>query len=289
MKLTYNEATASRCSDLEQDLRLCEQAGFEYIEIRFDMLEAYLEHHSLPELAAFFRSSRLKPHALNALYITEDLMEGSAGVSGASWQRFADRFSYACHYARTIGSGYVIVVAPMNSDRKTPYQRPWKQVKLRCQEILEKLSGPAEDSGTNICFELVGADYSGVRDILKAQQIVEGVESGRAGYVFDTFNLFMNKDFQGFEAMKLVRPERIFMLHVNDSDTAHRPGLSQENRCFCGTGHIDLERFMECASESGYDGPVSVEVFRPEYWQRPAEEVIDEAYRTTREALEQWL
>lgn len=282
MKISYNEGTASKCSTLEQDLQLCEQAGFDYIEIRFDMLEAYLRHQPLTALKRFFRSSRLKPHALNALYIPEELMEGP----GTGWQKFADRFLYACDYAGAIGSGHIIVVAPMNADRITPYRRPWDQVKPRCREILEKLSDLAADSRTNICFELVGADYSGVRNIRQARSIVEGVASRRAGYVFDSFNIFMDRDFHGFQELEQVPPERIFMIHVNDSDTAHRPGLSQENRCFFGDDHLGLKKFINFVKMTGYDGPVSIEVFRPEYWERSPEKVIAEAYRTTRAALD---
>ena len=38
MFISYNEACARDCSTLEQDLVLCEKAGFDYIEIRLDML-----------------------------------------------------------------------------------------------------------------------------------------------------------------------------------------------------------------------------------------------------------
>ena len=36
----------------------------------------------------------------------------------------------------------------------------------------------------------------------------------------------------------------------------------------------------------GYDGMVSVETFRPEYWAKTPEWVIENAYRTTYAALE---
>ena len=41
MFISYNEACARDCSTLEQDLVLCEKAGFDYIEIRLDMLTDY--------------------------------------------------------------------------------------------------------------------------------------------------------------------------------------------------------------------------------------------------------
>lgn len=73
MKIGYNEATAKDCSTLEKDLELCEKYGFDYIEIRLDMLKDYLKTHTSDDLKKFFETSHIKPHAMNALYIYEDL------------------------------------------------------------------------------------------------------------------------------------------------------------------------------------------------------------------------
>ncbi len=50
MKIGYNEATAKDCSTLEKDLELCEKYGFDYIEIRLDMLKDYLKTHTSDDL-----------------------------------------------------------------------------------------------------------------------------------------------------------------------------------------------------------------------------------------------
>lgn len=283
MKIAYNEATASKCSTLEQDLILCSQEGFEYIELRFDMLEQYLESHTLTELAEFFRNSSLRPHALNAVYIPEALMEVDWA---ASWPPFAEQFERACRIAGAIGSGYIIVVCPLSPDRMTPYPRPEDYVERRCRDLLGAMGDIAGGSGVRICFELVGADYSGVRSIAGARRIVEVLDRDEIGYVFDAFNIFMNRDFCGYGALADVCADRIFMVHVNDSDTPHRSGLTQSQRCFCGGGYIDLKDFLGSIRKTGYNEAVSVEVFRPEYWELTASEVIREAYRTTKRTLE---
>ena len=77
MFISYNEACARDCSTLEQDLVLCEKAGFDYIEIRLDMLTDYLKRHTVEELAAFFCTSRLKPHAFNALYLYPEFLRAT--------------------------------------------------------------------------------------------------------------------------------------------------------------------------------------------------------------------
>ena len=56
MKTSYNEACARDCSTLEQDLSLCEKAGFDYIEIRLDMLRGWLKDHTVDQLKEFFET-----------------------------------------------------------------------------------------------------------------------------------------------------------------------------------------------------------------------------------------
>ena len=74
MLVSYNEACAKDCSTLEKDLELCEKAGFDCSEIRLDMLTDYLTRHTVEELASFFKTSRLRPHAFNALYLYPEFL-----------------------------------------------------------------------------------------------------------------------------------------------------------------------------------------------------------------------
>ena len=54
--------------NLEKDLEFCEKHGYEQIEIRTtDKLKDYLENHTIEELANYFKTSRIKPYAFNAL------------------------------------------------------------------------------------------------------------------------------------------------------------------------------------------------------------------------------
>ena len=57
MKTSYNEACARDCSTLEKDLALCEKAGFDYIEIRLDLLRGWLKEHTVEQLKDFFRNA----------------------------------------------------------------------------------------------------------------------------------------------------------------------------------------------------------------------------------------
>ena len=100
MFISYNEACARDCSTLEQDLVLCEKAGFDYIEIRLDMLTDYLKRHTVEELAAFFCTSRLKPHAFNALYLYPEFL--SEGDDEARQKELLEEFRLGCEVGRIV-------------------------------------------------------------------------------------------------------------------------------------------------------------------------------------------
>ena len=51
--------------------------------------------------------------------------------------------------------------------------------------------------------------------------------------------------------------------------------------CSRGDGVMNLERFIEILHKKNYDGMVSIETFRPEYWQQDVEAVIKEAKEKT--------
>ena len=103
MKIGFNEATSRDCSTLERDLELCEQLGFDYIEIRYDKLYEYLRTHTMQELRDFFASSRIKPHAVNALYLYPELFtEGDN--SGLLDEKLRDFMCSNFYDIRTFGA-----------------------------------------------------------------------------------------------------------------------------------------------------------------------------------------
>ncbi len=58
----------------KKNLALCEKAGFDYIEIRLDLLRGWLKDHTVEQLKEFFETHRLKPHAINAVYLHHGML-----------------------------------------------------------------------------------------------------------------------------------------------------------------------------------------------------------------------
>lgn len=286
MKLSYNEACARDCSTLEKDLELCEEAGFDYIEIRLDMLRKYLVNHTPEDLTAFFKKSHIKPHAFNALYLYPEFL--SDKDDEVKQKTLLDEFLLGCIVGKAIGSHYFIVVPPLQSNPKGgPYRGEKEETFRECVRILSSLSDIARPYDMNLCFELVGFERSSVRSIEDADRIVRAVDRDNVGFVFDSYNIYLNGGKNDFEPIMNVQKEKIFAVHLMSGDDVPPSEMGQDRRCFCGSGVVDTDLFLKTLKKAGYDGMVSAETFRPEYWSRTPEWVIKEAYRTEKEALKE--
>ena len=286
MKISYNEATAKGCSSLALDLELCEKAGFDYIEIRLDMLGDYLKEHTVEELAAFFRASRLKPHAMNALYLYPELF-GDHDDPGRRDALLAE-FQPGVDVCKAIGSHYFIIVPPLQRDPNGgPFVGAREETFENCVRILKKLGEMARPYDVNLCFELVGFERSSVRTVEEADAIVRAVDRDNVGFVFDSYNIYLNNRTNDFSAIRTVQPEKIFAVHMMSGKDVPDGEMGQDKRCFPDAGVVDIGNFLENLREAGYDGMVSIETFNPDYWEKAPAWVINTAYRTTREALVQ--
>lgn len=284
MKLSFNEATAKDCSTLERDLVLCDQAGFDYIEIRDDMLIDYLKDHSVDELKAFFDTHRLKPHAINALYITSDMF--TTAKSDDAERALLASFLLCCDVAQRIGSRYYIVVPPFRVPwNDAPYADAPEVVKEDCVRILRRLSDIVRRYDINLAWEPVGNIGFSVRDVEFAWEIVQAVDRDNVGLTLDAFNLYSKDRLNDFAAIRGVPADRIFAVHLNNADDLPIGVLDHCDRRFCDSGEIDLDNFLGNVLATGYDGMASIETFRPEYWEMAPEDVIAKAFETTRSVV----
>jgi len=283
MKIGYNEATAMNCSSLEQDLILCEENGFDYIEIRLDMLHDYLTHHTVDDLVRFFKTHRIKPHALNALYTSPDYFDGA---NSQQEQALTHEFIWGCQIAQQIGCEYFIIVPPLQRDPNGgPFIGSWGNNCRNAVRILTHLADIAKPYDIKLCFELVGFDRSSVRTVEQAWEVVTKVNKDNVGLVLDSYNLYLYQRLNDFSVIKHVDVNKIFAVHINNGDDAPDHQLSQALRRFCDHGVVNLNSFLTNLKEMGYQGMVSIETFRPEYWQKTPQWVIAQAYKTTKQIM----
>lgn len=264
LKLCFNEATCKQNSSVERDLELCGKYGYDYIELRLDMLKEYFKTHTIDDLKAFFSKSRLKPFAFNSI---EDINFNTP----AQWEKLVELFTFGCEVAQAIGNPYMIVVPTMgpDMDRKTEQEVFEDSVK-----VLNQLADIAEPYGVCCSFEPIGDRRWCCNSLRQAWEIVQAVNRDSVGLTVDCINFYMHDKCADLGYIRKIPKEKLFVYHINDCEDLPLRVLDHCHRIMPGKGCIPVAEISKAVMDTGYGGPVCLELFRPEYWNMDAEEVI---------------
>ena len=95
-----------------------------------------------------------------------------------------------------------------------------------------------------------------------------------------------NPKIEIYDADILAIPsDKLLIVHVNDYEDRPVEELRDGHRLHVGHGILPLDRYMQLLKQIGYDGYLSVEIFREEYWAQPVDQVV----RDTKAALDAWI
>lgn len=271
MKLCFNEATCMENSTLERDIYLAQQCGYQYIEIRLDMLRAWQAEHALGALADLFAGGDLRPWGYNSL---EDITFCDA----AAWRQKRADLAFAAEAAQVVGGHCVVVVPTMGVGKSIAPQAVIDDSVRRLRE----LSDYAGEQGLRLAFEPIGNRGCCVPSLEMAQDIVDRVDRENVGLAIDAFNLFLNDGWRDPGRLRQVPVEKIYVYHINDADNLPIDTLDHCHRLFPGNGIIPLARITQELVALGYDGPCSLELFNPGYWQMDARDVFEIGAQRTR-------
>ncbi|WP_411343561.1 2-keto-myo-inositol isomerase [Paenibacillus sp. WLX1005] len=268
MKLCFNQATTLENSNLVTDLELCEQHGYDYIEIRtMDKLPEYLQDHSLDDLIHYFDTHHIKPLAFNALVFFNNRSE-------AEYDEIRNEFIDMLEKGSKLGVQYIVAV-PLVTEQKFLK----KDIHESSVQVLRELSDLAKPYGIGIALEYVGHPQCTVNTFGQAYDIIQAVDRDNVGLVLDCFHFHAMGSKR--EDLEQADASKIFILHIDDTEDYPIGFLTDEDRVWPGQGVIDLDFILSTLKRKGYDGAVSVELFRPEYYKLSAEDNIRTAKETT--------
>ncbi len=101
--------------------------------------------------------------------------------------------------------------------------------------------------------------------------------------MIDTFHFFAGNS--SFEAIASLDPKRLFIFHINDAENLPKELLTDAHRLYPGEGILPIKQIKESFDAIGYNKMVSIEIFRPEYWNQDPFEVARKARRATIDVL----
>ena len=189
-------------------------------------------------------------------------------------KRFLDDFYLACELAQLTGAKALVLCPPLKADRRTPFEDSTQALHEMNLRIVSRLAREAERSGTKLGFEVVGARYSACRDLAAAKAILDELRLENLGLTVERITCIWER----WTAVSAIWPycvRRIFSSLISTTPTMYLGGVGGSvPPLLPGRGIFGYGCLSAFFAELGYDGVVSVETFRPEYWAKPAEWVM---------------
>jgi 2-keto-myo-inositol isomerase len=270
MKLALNGATTMRAS-LTEDIQSASAAGFEYLEIWAAKLRKFLASHTAAELKSMLDEKGLKPYSINSI-------EHITFRNAEKHMALLDECEELCSIAAEVGCPYIVVVPsplPAGSSRV--------EVIEESVRVLTELSIIAEHYNVALAFEFLGQADCSVQTLALADEIVEKVARPNVGLVIDSFHFYAGGS--TIESIEALDAKRLFIFHINDAEDLPREELEDRHRLLPGLGILPLAEIIAALKRINYTRVVSVEIFRPEYWERDPAELARAAHAATMRVL----
>jgi len=263
MKLSFNGATTMK-ADLPTDIRAAAAAGFDYVEIWAAKLRKFLQENSTANLKTLFAESGIKPLSINSI-------EHITYRDAAAYAQIRAECEELSSIAEAIGCPYIVVVpGKIPSGGLSSYEVIEDSVR-----VLRELASIGERHGVALAFEFLGQKDCSVQTLELADEIVVKVNRRNIGLVLDSFHFYTGGS--TIRMIEALDPKRLFIFHINDAEDVPRQKLTDAYRLLPGLGILPLKEIIAAFRQIGFDANASVEIFRPEYWERDPFELAREA------------
>lgn len=271
MKLALNGATTMH-ADLVTDIKAAKAAGFELIEIWAAKLRTFLETNTVADLKTLLDDAGLQPWSINSIeHITFRTADDYENIIKAQCEELSN-------IAGQIGCKYVVVVPG-----KLPEGLTEDEITDESIKVLNELGDIAEKHGVSLAFEFLGQTDCSVQTLDHCNKIVEKMDRENIGNVLDTFHFYAGNS--TMESIDTLRPEKLFIFHINDSEDLPKEQLDDSKRLYPGLGILPLGEIKSRFDKIGFNTMASIEIFRPEYWNSDPFEVARLSREHTIKAL----
>ena len=260
--LRWSIATVCMGGTLEVKLAAAARAGFRTIEI-FE--------NDLTFFSGKPREVRAMVQDLGLEIIALQPMRDFEGMPEPMRARNFDRAQRKFDLMEELGTKLLCICSNVSEDALGEPERS--------SADLAELADLAARRGFRIGFEALAWGRH-VHDWMQAWEIVRRADRPNLGVVLDSFHAFVRKN--PIAPMAQIPGDRIALVQVADA-----PGilmdpmsLSRHHRCFPGQGDWPITDFLEVAIGTGYNGPISLEIFNDQFRGAPAASIARDGMRS---------
>jgi 2-keto-myo-inositol isomerase len=258
-------------ASLVEDIQSASAAGFDCLEIWAAKLRKFLQSSTTADLKSLLEEHGVEPYSINSI-------EHVTFRDAHAHERLLHECETLCRMASEINCPYIVVVpSPL------PEGQGWAGVVEESTRVLGELGSIAARHNVALAFEFLGQPDCSVQTLEEAAQIVHQLARPNVGLVLDSFHFYAGGS--SMAAIEALDPEKLFIFHINDAEDRPRAELEDRHRLLPGLGILPLGEILTALRGIGYDRVTSVEIFRPEYWERDPHELAREAHAAVQRVL----
>jgi len=257
-------ATVCLSGTFRQKVESIARAGFEYIEIFDNDLIAF--GGTLKEAADIVRDNGLK-------VVTLQPFRDFEGLSGRDRQLAFDRAEFKFDQMEVLDTDLLMTCSSTHPRAEGGIER--------LAADFNELGVKAKERNMRVAYEAL-AWGTHVNDYRDSWEVVRQADHSSVGLVLDTFHIFSRGTELG--TISNIPGNRIFLVQTADAPSLSMDHLSwsRHYRCFPGQGELKIDRFIEVLSHTGYDGPLSHEIFNDIFRRSEPGQTAVDGYRSSR-------
>jgi 4-hydroxyphenylpyruvate dioxygenase len=240
-------ATVSISGNLREKLEAIAAAGFDGIEI-FEQ-DFIADAGSPREIGDLIRDHGLEITLFQPFRDFE-------GLTGDARRKVFDRAKHKFDLMAELGTDLILVCSSVHPDALGGIDR--------AADDFRELGGIAAERGLRVGYEALAWGRH-VNDHRDAWEIVRRADHPNVGLILDSFHTLA----RGIdpETIRRIPGDKVFFVQLADAPRIDMDPLywSRHFRNMPGEGDLPVTAFMRAVAATGYDGPVSLEIFNDQF------------------------
>ncbi|MFD1342287.1 bifunctional sugar phosphate isomerase/epimerase/4-hydroxyphenylpyruvate dioxygenase family protein [Litorisediminicola beolgyonensis] len=255
-------ATVSISGNLREKLDAIAKAGFDGIEIfEQDFVAATGSPREIGDM--------IRDHGLEITLFQP--FRDFEGLTGDARKRAFERAKYKFDTMNELGTDLMLVCSSVHPEALGGIDR--------AAEDFQELGGFAEANGIRVGYEALAWGRH-VNDHRDAWEIVRRADHPSIGLIVDSFHTLARKIDP--DTIRRVPSDKIFFVQLADAPLIDMDLLywSRHFRNMPGEGDLAVTDFMRAVAATGYDGPISLEIFNDQFRGGRPEGLALDGYRS---------